>query len=161
MDIKILIVFSILTIINVILSTIKSLCIIRCSTLISAISNGITYFVYTFVIFYTTADGLGLWTKAAITAVANFFGIYIANFIFKKVFSQTTRWKVEVSIPVISVSQFERDMYNHKIEYYCCGYYAGWKSYALFSEDKRQSKIIKNILPEGTKYNIVECVKRL
>lgn len=158
---NILLLFTALTIINVVLQTIKSLCTIRCSTFISACVNALAYGLYTFVIFYTTADGLGLWTKAAITAVANFFGIYIANFIFKKVFSQTTRWKVEVSIPVISVSQFERDMYKHKIEYYCCGYYAGWKSYALFSEDKRQSKIIKNILPEGTKYNIVECVKRL
>ena len=158
---NILLLFTALTIINVVLQTIKSLCTIRCTTFISACVNALAYGLYTFVIFYTTADGLGLWTKAAITAVANFFGIYIANFIFKKVFSQTTRWKVEVSIPVISVSQFERDMYKHKIEYYCCGYYAGWKSYALFSEDKRQSKIIKNILPEGTKYNIVECVKRL
>ena len=158
---NILLLFTALTIINVVLQTIKSLCTIRCTTFISACVNALAYGLYTFVIFYTTADGLSLWTKAAITAVANFFGIYIANFIFKKVFSQTTRWKVEVSIPVISVSQFERDMYNHKIEYYCCGYYAGWKSYALFSEDKRQSKIIKNILPEGTKYNIVECVKRL
>lgn len=158
---NILLLFTALTIINVVLQTIKSLCTIRCTTFISACVNALAYGLYTFVIFYTTADGLGLWTKAAITAVANFFGIYIANFIFKKVFSQTTRWKVEVSIPIISVSQFERDMYKHKIEYYCCGYYAGWKSYALFSEDKRQSKIIKNILPEGTKYNIVECVKRL
>jgi hypothetical protein len=158
---NILLLFTALTFINVVLQTVKSLCTIRCTTFISASVNALAYGLYTFVIFYTTADGLGLWTKAAITAVANFFGIYIANFIFKKVFSQTTRWKVEVSIPVISVSQFERDMYKHKIEYYCCGYYAGWKSYALFSEDKRQSKIIKNILPEGTKYNIVECVKRL
>ena len=158
---NILLLFTALTFINVVLQTVKSLCTIRCSTFISACVNALAYGLYTFVIFYTTADGLGLWTKAAVTAVANFFGIYIANFIFKKVFSQTTRWKVEVSIPVISVSQFERDMYKHKIEYYCCGYYAGWKSYALFSEDKRQSKIIKNILPEGTKYNIVECVKRL
>lgn len=156
-----IILFIILTVANTIIQTIKSLCTIRCTTFVSACVNALAYGLYTFVIFYTTADGLGLWTKAAITAVANFFGIYIANFIFKKVFSQTTRWKVEVSIPVISVSQFERDMYKHKIEYYCCGYYTGWKSYALFSEDKRQSKIIKNILPEGTKYNIVECVKRL
>lgn len=158
---NILLLFTALTIINVVLQTIKSLCTIRCTTFISACVNALAYGLYTFVIFYTTADGLDLWTKAVITAVANFFGIYIANFIFKKVFSQTTRWKVEVSIPVNSVSQFERDMYKHKIEYYCCGYYAGWESYALFSEDKRQSKIIKNILPEGTKYNIVECVKRL
>lgn len=158
---NILLLFTILTFINVVLQTVKSLCTIRCTTFISACVNALAYGLYTFVIFYTTADGLSLWTKAAITAIANFFGIYIANFIFKKVFSQTTRWKVEVSIPVISVGQFERDMYNHKIEYYCCGYYAGWKSYALFSEDKRQSKIIKSILPKGTKYNIVECVKRL
>ena len=84
---KLIILFTALTVFNVIVQTIKSLCTVRCSTLVSASVNAIAYGLYTFVIFFTTAGGMALWLKAVITAIANFFGVYIANFLFSKLFS--------------------------------------------------------------------------
>lgn len=153
--------FTALTIFNVIIQTIKSLCTIRCSTSVSACVNAIAYGLYTFVIFYTTADGMSLWAKAGITAVANFFGVYAANFLFKKFFSKTTRWKVEVSIPERSTIDFEHNIKQMALEAYVCGYAENWRAYAIFCEDKQDSANLKSILPEGAKYNVVECVKRL
>lgn len=161
MDIRILIIFSALTIINVILSTIKSLCTVRCSSLISAIANGITYSVYTFVIFFTTADGMPLWMKAAITAVANFFGVYVANFLFDKIFTKIVRWKVEVSVSNESAIDFQRQLRENEYEYYVCGYSSTWKAYAVFCATKAQSELLKKIMPPEAKYNVVECVKHL
>lgn len=153
--------FTALTIFNVIVQTIKSLCTVRCSTSVSACVNAVAYGLYTFVIFYTTADGMSLWAKAGITAIANFFGVYIANFLFKKLFDKTTRWKVEVSIPERSTINFEYDLKKMALESYVCGYSENWRAYAIFCEDKKDSANLKKILPEGTKYNVVECVKRL
>lgn len=158
---NLIILFTFLTVANTIIQTVKSLCTVRCSTFTSACVNAVAYGLYTFVIFFTTADGMNLWAKAAITAIANFFGVYIANHLFALFFSRTVRWKVEVSIPILEAANFEKALHLKGIEYYNCGYYKDWKSYALFSENKRQSRIIKEVLPKEAKYNIVECVKRL
>ena len=79
---KLIILFTALTVFNVIIQTVKSLCTVRCSTFTSACVNALAYGLYTYVIFFTTSEGMPLWSKAVITAVANFFGVYVANYIF-------------------------------------------------------------------------------
>lgn len=153
--------FTALTILNTILQTIKSLCTVRCPSIVSAITNSITYSVYTFVIFFTTADGMPLWMKAAITAVANFFGVYVANFLFDKIFTKIVRWKVEVSVSNDSAIDFQRQLRENGYEFYVCGYSSTWKAYAVFCATKAQSELLKKIMPPEAKYNIVECVKHL
>lgn len=158
---EMILLFSALTIANTIIQTVKSLCTVRCSNLVSACVNAVAYGLYTFVIFFTTADGMNLWAKAGITAIANFFGVYIANFLFNKIFAKTTRWKVEVSIPERATINFEYHLKRVGLEAYVCGYSENWRAYAVFCEDKKDSTNLKAILPDGAKYNIVECVKRL
>ena len=153
--------FTALTIINVILQTIKSLCTVRCPSIVSASVNAIAYGLYTFVIFFTTADGMPLWMKAAITAVANFFGVYVANFLFDKIFTKIVRWKVGVSVPNDSAIDFQRQLRENGYEFYVCGYSSTWKAYAVFCVTKAQSELLKKIMPSEAKYNIVECVKHL
>lgn len=153
--------FTALTIVNVILQTIKSLCTVRCPSIVSASVNAVAYGLYTFVIFFTTADGMPLWMKAAITAVANFFGVYVANFLFDKIFTKIVRWKVEVSVPNSSAITFHQQLSENNYEFYVCGYSSTWKAYAVFCATKAQSELLKKIMPSEAKYNIVECVKHL
>lgn len=158
---KMIILFSALTILNVVIQTIKSLCTVKCSTKISACVNALAYGLYTFVIFYTTADGMSLWLKALITAIANLIGVVVANNLFDKMFSQEVKWKVEVSIPILEATRFENRLKNNKLEYYVCGQSVGWAAYAVFCPNKDASILLKNIMPETAKYNIVESIKRL
>ena len=158
---KLIILFTALTVFNVIIQTIKSLCTVRCSTLVSASVNAVAYGLYTFVIFFTTAGGMSLWLKAAITAVANFFGVYIANFLFSKLFAKEVRWKVEISVPKTEAEQFRRDLSANGLEYYNCGSFEDWVALAVFCPDKNASECLKELLPDNVKYNIVESVKRL
>lgn len=153
--------FTALTIVNVILQTIKSLCTVRCPSIVSASVNAVAYGLYTFVIFFTTADGMPLWMKAAITAVANFFGVYVANFLFDKIFTKIVKWKVEVSVSNDSAIDFQRQLRENGYEFYVCGYSSTWKAYAVFCATKAQSELLKKIMPSEAKYNIVECVKHL
>jgi hypothetical protein len=102
-----------------------------------------------------------LWSKAVITAVANFFGVYVANYIFDKFFSQTVRWKIEVSIPNELLKHFEGHLNARKFEWCYCGWGNNWTNYAVFCPDKKASAALREILPLEAKYNVVECVKRL
>lgn len=158
---NIILLFTALTVVNVILQTIKSLCTVRCPSIVSASVNAVAYGLYTFVIFFTTAEGMPLWMKAAITAAANFFGVYIANFLFDKIFTKIVRWKVEVSVSNDSAIGFQRQLRENEYEYYVCGYSSTWKAYAVFCATKAQSELLKKIMPPEAKYNIVECVKHL
>lgn len=158
---EMILLFTVLTIVNVIIQTVKSLCTVRCSTLVSASVNAIAYGLYTFVIFFTTAGGMSLWLKAVITAVANFFGVYIANYLFSKLFAKEVRWKVEISVPKTEAEQFRRDLSANGLEYYNCGSFENWVALAVFCPDKKASECLKELLPDNVKYNIVESVKRL
>ena len=158
---EMILLFTALTVFNVIIQTIKSLCTVRCSTLVSASVNAVAYGLYTFVIFFTTAGGMSLWLKAVITAVANFFGVYIANFLFSKLFAKEVRWKVEISVPKTEAEQFRRDLSANGLEYYNCGSFENWTALAVFCPDKKASECLKELLPDNVKYNIVESVKRL
>ena len=158
---EMILLFTILTVVNVIIQTVKSLCTVRCSTLVSASVNAVAYGLYTFVIFFTTAGGMSLWLKAVITAVANFFGVYIANYLFSKLFAKEVRWKVEISIPKEEAEQFKRDLSANNLDYYNCGSFEDWVALAVFCPDKKSSECLKELLPDTVKYNIVESVKRL
>ena len=158
---KLIILFTALTAFNVIIQTVKSLCTVRCSTFTSACVNALAYGVYTYVIFFTTSEGMPLWSKAVITAIAHFFGVYAANYIFDKFFSKTVRWKIEVSIPNSLLHQFEYYLNEQDFEWCFCGWGNGWTNYAVFCPNKDASAALRDILPLEAKYNVVECVKRL
>ena len=158
---KLIILFTALTVFNVIIQTVKSLCTVRCSTFTSACVNALAYGLYVYVIFFTTSEGMPLWAKAGITAIANFFGVYAANIIFERLFSKTVRWKIEVSIPNELSKQFESYLNIREFEWCFCGWGNNWTNYAVFCPDKNASAALREILPLEAKYNIVECVKRL
>jgi len=161
MSINFLLLYCALSFINVVIQTIKSLCTVKCSTFISACVNALAYGLYVYVIFFTNADGLALWGKALITALANFTGVYLANILFNKLFSHEVKWKVEVSIPMANVQSFVHRLKKEKLEYYVSGAYSGWQVYSIFCPTSKDSKLLKSILPNDARYNIVECVKRL
>lgn len=161
MNMNFLMLYCGLSFVNVVIQTIKSLCTVKCSTFISACVNAVAYGLYVYVIFFTNAEGLDLWGKALITAAANFSGVYIANILFNKVFAREVLWKVEVSIPIIDAPNFIEQLEENEIEYYEDGTYNEWVSYAVFCPTKKESHILRTVLPESAKYNVSECVKRL
>lgn len=158
---NLLLLYITLCFINVVLQTVKSLCTVRCSTFVSACVNAIAYGLYTYVIVFTNADGLTLFTKALICASTNFVGVYLANFLFSKFFTRPVKWKVEMSIPNIDAPAFIEGLNNNKLEYYTCGNYEDWTAYAIFCTNTDDSKKLRNIMPDSAKYNIVECSKKL
>ena len=92
-----MILFSICTIINVILSTVKSLITIKGSKLAAALINALTYGFYTYVILLTSDDALSIEGKMAVTAAANFIGVYLVKLLEEKARKEML-WKIESTI---------------------------------------------------------------
>ena len=95
---EMLIIFIVLTILNVVIQTIKSIATIKCGKWVAALVNAVAYGLYTYVIFFTSADGIDLHAKALITAFANLVGVYVVKFIEEKA-RKDKLWKVEMTVP--------------------------------------------------------------
>ena len=95
---ELLLLFVILTILNTIIQTVKSIATIKCGKWVAALVNAVAYGLYTYVIFFTSADGIDLHTKALITAFANLVGVYVVKF-FEEKARKDKLWKVEATIP--------------------------------------------------------------
>lgn len=93
---NLLILFILLSVVNVILQTVKSLCTVKCGKLMAAIVNAIAFGLYTVVIVYTNCE-LDLWVKVIITALVNLVGVYIVKWIEEKL-RKDKLWKIEFTV---------------------------------------------------------------
>ena len=93
---KIIIIFALATLINVLLSTIRSITTIKSNKWIAGLVNAISYGFYTWLVVLTVAD-FNLWIKVGITAIANFIGVWIIKLIEEKG-QKSKLWKVELAV---------------------------------------------------------------
>lgn len=94
---NILITFFILTILNVILSTVKSIITVKGSPVVAAIVNAMYYGFYNVVLIYTVAD-FPMWQKVAITFTCNLIGVFIVKW-FEAKSRKEKLWLVKMTIP--------------------------------------------------------------
>ena len=97
MDTDLLILFIILTIVNVIVQTIKNLATINSGKTVAALISAFGYGFQTIVTIYTLCD-LPLFWKAGIVAISNLIGVYFVKWIEEKS-RREKLWKVECTIP--------------------------------------------------------------
>lgn len=162
-NINFLILYCALSFINVVIQTVKSLCTVKCSTFVSAAVNAIAYGLYIYVIVYTNAEGLDTLSKAIITAIANFSGVYLANFLFNKMFNKEVSWAVNVSVPIDTSEKFTERLNLFKLNFHCYGVNEDMEYilFTVFCPTRKDSTMLKNILPVGSVYHISESIKRL
>ena len=93
-----ILIFIIATVVNVTLSTIRSLCTINGGKWLSAITNAICYGFYPLIVMLTAKGTVGIIVNMCITAVANFVCVWLIKFVEEKS-RKDKMWKVEVAIP--------------------------------------------------------------
>ena len=103
--------FALCTAVNVILSTIKSILTVKGGKLSASLINAITYGFYSYVIVLTSADGMPIWLKMAITAVCNFIGVYLVKWIEEKA-RKDKLWKVELTVPTKYTNIIDFDLHD-------------------------------------------------
>ena len=103
--------FALCTAVNVILSTIKSILTVKGGKLSASFINALTYGFYSYVIVLTSADGMPIWLKMAITAVCNFVGVYLVKWIEEKA-RKDKLWKVELTVPTKYTNTIDFDLHD-------------------------------------------------
>ena len=140
-----LIVFIALTILNVVIQTIKSIATIRCGKTVASLINAVAYGLYTYVIFFTSADGIDLHTKALITAFANLVGVYIVKLCEEKA-RKDKLWKVEATVPRECVAEVATKLEEYKIPYNCFKTSGNYDIFNIFCQYQEQSRLVKIVL---------------
>lgn len=145
----ILIAFTCATLINVILSTLKSVITVKGGRFIASIINAISYGFNTVVI--KSITDIDLWIAVIITVLSNLVGVYIALTITRK-FEKERLWKITVSVPTDSLKDFKHDLHEADIAF--IAYETSYEKYKvvdIFSNDKKESRIVRNLV---AKYNV-------
>ena len=139
-----LIIFVVLNIVNVVVQTVKSIVTVNGSPMSAAMVNAVTFFLYTFVVIYMTAEGLGLFWKALIIGVVNFIGVYVVKLIEEKA-KKDKLWKIELAIP----SHYPVSLIKKQIEQagVHCNYVevGHWVMFNCYCETQEQSKAMTEI----------------
>lgn len=94
---KFIIVFIVLSIVNVIFSTVRSITTIKSGKTLASLISGAYFAFYNIVLVYTVMD-FPMWQKCVITFVCNVIGVFIVKLIEEKM-KKDKMWKVEVTVP--------------------------------------------------------------
>lgn len=154
MNIELLVTFIILSIINVIFSTVRSIVTIKGNKVTASFISGGYFAFYNIMLLYTVAD-FPMWQKCVITFVCNVIGVFIVKFIEEKS-RKDKLWKVEVTIPRVEASRLINYLENSELSYN----YVDINKYYLFNfycPTQKQSAEVKKLLDKfHAKYFVSE-----
>ncbi len=141
---KLLFIFIILNVFNVIIQTIKSIVTIKCGKSVAAVVNAVAYGLYTVVTVYMLCE-LSLWVKALVVALCNLVGVYVVKLIEEKS-RKDKLWKIECTIPSDQVLYLCCDL-KEKVPFNC--YDVNESDYVVFNiycSTQLQSAYVKECL---------------
>lgn len=139
---KVILIFAIATAINVILSTLRSLCTINAGKWVASTMNAICYGFYTWVVVLTVSD-IDLWVKILITAIANFVGVFVVKLIEEKA-KKDKMWKVEIAIPKSETALVEQCLKGKQIPFN--HFEAGsWEIFNCYCNTKAETSVCVSI----------------
>lgn len=143
-DTKLLLIFIVLNIANVIIQTVKSIATVKCGKGIAAIVNAIAYGLYTIVTVYLLCD-LPLFWKAGIVALCNLVGVYVVKWCEEKA-RKDKLWKIEATVYEPYTESLYNDLKKADIP---CNYIPNIGKYSVFNiycETQADSKKAKELL---------------
>ena len=110
-----LVVYVVLTIVNVILQTVCHIGQVKWKKIPAAIISAIAYGFYTIVIVYTMCD-LSLFVKTLIVGLINFFCVLLVKYVEEKK-RKDRLWRVEVSVNIENYYNFKNTLTKEDLPY--------------------------------------------
>ena len=156
-----MVIFAIMQFINVILSTLRSICTIKSGKHIGMLMNVISYTFYAAVVKLLTAQEL--WFVVAVTAVTNCIGFYIAEWIFQSA-QKDKLWRISATIKTEGkiIHQIDKAFDRYNITYNKTVCTNGAVVYDIFSKSQGESHLVKEITQKyKMKYHVIEIDKKL
>lgn len=139
---NVLILFSLLTVVNVIFSTIKSIVTIKSGKTVASLISAGYYGYYNVVLIYTVAD-FPLWQKVIVTFLANLVGVWLVKWGEEKA-RKDKLWLVKITIPVNYSDIIKKELNNNNISF---TYYDINKYFVFdcFCENQKDTKIVSTL----------------
>ena len=146
MEMKLLVLFIVMNIVNVVIQTVKSICTIKCGKAVAAIVNAVAYGLYTYIVVLTMCD-LPLLAKCLIVAGANFIGVYVVK-LFEEKARKDKLWKVEATVQnvVYFTDYIKKQCEEYKIPFSVLSVEnVDYVVFNFYCATQEKSKIVKRI----------------
>ena len=155
-DMSLLALFVILTIVNVILNTARTIITVKGGMFWSSFMSALAFGFYTIVIIYTVCE-LPMWMKATVTAIANFVGTYFVKWLEMKV-RRDKLWMVDVVLTGNQICAAKSYLDPWKIQYIEMPISNSDSSqFHIYSKTQDESRHIRDLLKTyNAKYVVVE-----
>lgn len=149
-------IFIILNVVNVVIQTIKTIVTVNGTPLSAAVINAVTFAIYTVVVVFMNADGLGVFWKAVIIGVVNFIGVYVVKLIEVKN-RKDKLWKVEATVLRGHTTALHCALVDAEISHNYLENVGKWALFNVYCENQAQSAKAKEILNRfNAKYFVSE-----
>ena len=152
---KLLIIFIVLNIANVIIQTVKSIATIKCGKAVAALVNAVAYGLYTVVTVYMMCE-LNLGLKALIVALCNLVGVFVVKLIEEKT-RKDRLWKVEATVLRGYTQSLRADLDKADIPHNYLENGGKYTLFNIFCSTQKQSAKAKEIMAKyEAKYFVTE-----
>lgn len=139
---KLLILFIVMNVLNVIVQTAKSLATIKCGKVGAAIVNAVAYGLYTYIVILTMCNIPLIW-KCIIVALANFVGVYIVKWVEEKA-RKDKLWRVEMTVNTKLADKMHNELNYFGISHYWIN--AGKHTvFNVFCPTQKESAFVKHL----------------
>lgn len=140
---NLIVIFTALTIVNVVFSTIKSIVTIKGGAFSASLISALYYGYYNIVLIYTVAD-FPLWQKVIVTFGCNLVGVFAVKYVEEKA-RKDKLWKVEATVKPNTKEDIETYCKKYGIPYN----YVNIEKYLLFNfycDTQAESSKVKKLL---------------
>ena len=138
-------VFVLLNIVNVILQTVKSIATVKCGKWGASVMNAVAYALYTVVVVYMNADGLGIIWKAVIIGLANLVGVFVVKY-FEEKNRKDKLWKVEATVTSDQVAGVHWELDSLGIPHSWFSTDREYRVFNIYCATQKESLEVKGIL---------------
>ena len=140
-----ILIFTIATVINITLSTIRSLCTIKGGKWLSATTNAICYGFYPLVVMLTAKDTVHILVNMSITAVANFVCVWLIKFCEEKA-RKDKLWKIEATVFEPYEESLHAELTQAEIPHNYISNIGKYSIFNVYCETQKESAKAKEIL---------------
>lgn len=152
---RLLILFIIMNVLNVIVQTAKSIATIKCGKVGAAVVNAVAYGLYTYIVVLTMCD-LPLLAKCIIVALANFVGVWLVKWAEEKA-RKDKLWKVEATVLRGHTTALHCNLVDAEIPHNYLENVGKYTLFNIFCEKQSDSAKAKKILDKyKAKYFVSE-----
>ena len=148
--------FALMTVINVTLSTIRSLCTIKGGKWLSAITNAVCYGFYPLIVMLTAKDTVTIWVNMIITAVANFVCVWLIKLVEEKA-RKDKLWKVELTVRENHTAELHTNLKDLDIPHKYIENVGNYTIFNIYCATQKESALVKDIANRyNAKYFVTE-----